>query len=229
MHWSLPTPSTLSMTWTAAGSKRICSSARAAPARSAVLPPPPAALAFAKSAPPPPRIRSQVLSAVASVPQERTFRFGGPRPRHVWRRILPAVAVAAALVVPVVGATTYLSGERDGADAVSASTSMSAVLASPDAATRSKLVAGGGSIRVVTSHARHAAVVAANQLPPLAKGKTYQVWTLASGNATSRGTFAISTVITADRLGPADRVAVTVEPAGGSDRPTSLPVAVLPL
>lgn len=188
-----------------------------------------AVLAAAKSEPPPPRVRSQILSAVASVPQNRTF--GGPRRRHLWRRILPALAVAAALVVPVVGATSYVTDQRDGADAaaLAASTSISTVLASPDAATRSKLVAGGGSIRVVTSTARRAAVVAADQLPPLAKGKTYQIWTLAGGSATSRGTFATSTVVTADRLGSTDRIAVTVEPAGGSDRPSSLPVAVLPL
>lgn len=186
-----------------------------------------AVLAAAKSESPPARIRSQILSAVASVPQNRTY--GGQRPRQTWSRILPAFAVVAALIVPMVGAANYVTDRRNGADALAAATSVSAVLASPDAATRSKLVAGGGSIRVVTSHSHSAAVVAADRLPPLADGKTYQIWTLASGGATSRGTFATSTVITADRLGSADRIAVTVEPAGGSDRPSSLPVAVLPL
>lgn len=186
-----------------------------------------AALAAAEADVPPAQLRSRIMSTVASVPQNRTY--SNQVPRRTWRRILPALAVAAALVVPMVGVAEFMTARRNGTDAVAASTSVSSVLGAPDAATRSKSVAGGGSIRVVTSRVRDAAIVAADGLPPLPEGKTYQVWTLASGGATARGTFTIAAVVTADRLGSADRVAVTVEPGGGSARPTSLPIAVLPL
>ena len=186
-----------------------------------------AALAAAKSAPPPPRSLTdpaggRLRSAEAHLPR------GGHARAKPGAASCPRWPSLPRSSSP--GRSDHLRDRRaQQRRCVAASTSMSAVLAAPDAATRSKLVAGGGTVRVVTSHARRAAVVAADQLPPLAKGKTYQVWTLASGDATSRGTFATSTVVTADRLGSADRVAVTVEPAGGSDRPSSLPVAVLPL
>jgi hypothetical protein len=185
-----------------------------------------AVLAGSEAKAPPTHLRSQILSTIAVVPQNRTF---SQNPRRTWRRLLPALVVAAALVVPAAGAAEFVTDQLNSADANAASASVSSVLASPDAATRSKSVAGGGSVRVVSSRARGAAIVAADRLPALADGKTYQVWTLATGDATSRGTFKSSTVVTANRLGSADRVAVTVEPDGGSVRPTSLPIAVLPL
>lgn len=185
-----------------------------------------AALGSAQIQPPPIHLRSKILSTASAVPQDRTFF--SHRRRRTWRRILPALAVAAALVVPTAGAAQYLADRPDRADSTATAT-VSSVLAAPDAATRSRSVDGGGSVRVVTSHTRGAAIVAADRLPPLADGQIYQVWTMAAGQSVSHGTFATSTVVTADQLGSADRVAVTVEPAGGSVRPTSLPIAVLPL
>ncbi len=187
-----------------------------------------AGLGASQAMTPPAHLRAQILSTVAALPQDRAF--AQKDSRRTWRRLLPAAAVAAALVIPVAGTATYMA-DRPGvsADPAANTSAVSSVLAAPDAATRSEAVAGGGNVRVVTSRARGAAVVAADHLPALASGKTYQIWTLASGGATSRGTFATSTIVAAHRLASADRVAVTVEPDGGSPRPTSLPIAVLKL
>lgn len=188
-----------------------------------------AVLATSEATTPPAHLRSQILSMAATVPQYRSYRGSRRVSKGAWRRILPGIAVAAALLVPVAGALSYTADRDNGRQESLATTAVSSVLAAPDADTRSESVVGGGSVRVVTSHARGSAIVAADRLPALTRGKTYQVWTLAPSGAVSRGTFASSTVVTADRIGSADRVAVTVEPTGGSARPTSLPVAVLQL
>lgn len=185
-----------------------------------------AILASAQATRPPVHLRSQILSTAAAVPQHRTFTHDR---RRAWRRLLPAMVAAAALVVPTAAAADYVAEQHSTAQERARTASVSAVLAAPDAATRSRSVVGGGTVRVVTSRIRGSALVAADHLPPLPKGQTYQVWTLAPYGATDRGVFSSSTVLTADRLGSADRIAVTVEPDGGSVRPTSLPIAVLPL
>lgn len=172
-------------------------------------------------------LRGRILAAAAVSPQRRSF---APRPRRsTWRRLLPAIAVAAALVVPTAAAAEFVTERENTADTRASSESVSSVLAAPDASTRSTSLTGGGTVRIVSSAARDAAVVAADQLPALPTGQTYQVWTLTGTDATSHGTFDTSTLVSADRLGKADRVAVTVEPRGGSEQPTTAPVATLSL
>ena len=64
-------------------------------------------------------------------------------------------------------------------------------------------------------------------LPPPPPGRTYQLWTIEAGKPASAGIFATSAagnarhaIATADKLGDALVLAVTVEPAGGVPQPT---------
>jgi anti-sigma-K factor RskA len=64
-------------------------------------------------------------------------------------------------------------------------------------------------------------------LPPPPPGRTYQLWTIESGQPASAGTFDTSeagrarhAIATAERFGDAPFLAVTVEPAGGVPQPT---------
>jgi hypothetical protein len=66
---------------------------------------------------------------------------------------------------------------------------------------------------------------AAENLPPLPTGRTYQLWTIVAGQPVSHGIFDPEASGRADLLaqappGPVDAFAVTIEPAGGVPAPT---------
>jgi Anti-sigma-K factor rskA len=66
---------------------------------------------------------------------------------------------------------------------------------------------------------------AAENLPPLPTGRTYQLWTIVAGQPVSHGVFDPASSGRADLLaqappGPVDAFAVTIEPAGGVPAPT---------
>lgn len=66
---------------------------------------------------------------------------------------------------------------------------------------------------------------AAEGLPPLPDGRTYQLWTIVRGAPVSHGVFDLpadgrAQVLAQAPPGPIDAVAVTIEPAGGVPAPT---------
>lgn len=66
---------------------------------------------------------------------------------------------------------------------------------------------------------------AAEGLPPLPAGRTYQLWTIVAGQPVSHGVFGLEADGRAQVLGqappgPVDAIAVTIEPAGGVPAPT---------
>lgn len=66
---------------------------------------------------------------------------------------------------------------------------------------------------------------AAEALPPLAAGRTYQLWTIVAGQPVSHGVFGPEAdgraqVLAQAPPGPVDAIAVTIEPAGGVPAPT---------
>ncbi len=72
------------------------------------------------------------------------------------------------------------------------------------------------------------AVLIARNLPPVGKEKTLQIWVIKddtpqSGGLVKPGGQLVSTPVTQSLEG-ADKVAITIEPAGGSEAPTSAPV-----
>jgi anti-sigma-K factor RskA len=94
---------------------------------------------------------------------------------------------------------------------------------------------GGVTTEVVYSKQLGKAAISVNGLPPAPDGKTYQLWYLGSGGTiTSAGLFAVDSdgtgqALLAGQAAPTDKVAVSVEPAGGSAQPTTDPLVVLPL
>lgn len=72
---------------------------------------------------------------------------------------------------------------------------------------------------------------AAEGLPPLPAGRTYQLWTIVAGAPVSHGVFDLpadgrAQVLAQAPPGPVDAVAVTIEPAGGVPSPTGDKVLV---
>ncbi len=75
------------------------------------------------------------------------------------------------------------------------------------------------------------AVIAMENMPPLADGKQYQVWLIADSAPVSVGAFSpdpaepLQLIHLSGSADPYKQVAITIEPTGGSPQPTSKPIA----
>ncbi|MBW9206495.1 anti-sigma factor [Mumia sp. zg.B53] len=181
----------------------------------------------------PPHLRQGVLDAIARTPQERpvVVELGGRRRRlKGWPT---RVLVAAAALALVVGAAVFGVSQRDQADQIEAQqAAITEVLSAPDAAMVSAPVAGGGTVSVVQSADLAKAVMVVADLPKLADGYDYQMWTQSDGTMHSAG------VLPRDEQGGrgahvmedvsgVTAVAISVEPAGGSKEPTADPIVLI--
>jgi anti-sigma-K factor RskA len=91
-----------------------------------------------------------------------------------------------------------------------------------------------GSATVVMSHAARALVLTTARLPVLPPAECYQVWVMGAHRMRSAGKLpspkqGMTAPMIVAGITPGDRMGVTVEPAGGSRHPTSLPVLMLTL
>lgn len=71
------------------------------------------------------------------------------------------------------------------------------------------------------------AVLFAEDVPSISEDQTFQIWVIENGTPRSAGTFEPGNTVAApitNSLQGAQTVAITVEPAGGSEQPTSDPV-----
>ena len=74
---------------------------------------------------------------------------------------------------------------------------------------------------------RRQAIVLADDMPSIPEGRTFQIWVIEDGTPKPAGTFEPGDTVAApitDSLRGVQTVAITVEPDGGSDQPTSDPV-----
>ncbi|TAK68084.1 MAG: hypothetical protein EPO13_12305 [Actinomycetota bacterium] len=154
--------------------------------------------------------------------------------RTVWSRLLVAAVVVLVAAVGVLSAR--LGGMSRDLDATTASMAqLTAVLAAPDARTHPASGGQGANGAVVVSPASGRAALLTSGMAELASGSTYQAWYLdTAGTPTSAGLFqpdahGVSGMMLQGDPARAAAVGVTVEPAGGSAAPTSIPVLAIPL
>ncbi|MFQ6142390.1 anti-sigma factor domain-containing protein [Streptomyces seoulensis] len=198
-----------------------------------------ARLALASSAPARPEMRERVLHRIGTVrqvppsaaPLERVRR-GAARGRGAARWAL-AACVAAATAFGGTAAWQYERAQdarHDAARAERQAEQVAGVLAAPDARTRSVRVAGGAGTLVVSA-GRDRAVFMASGMPEPPSGKVYQLWFDDGGTMRSAGLMdpgrSTQTVLMRGAVDGASGVGITVEPAGGSRRPTTAPIALL--
>jgi hypothetical protein len=130
------------------------------------------------------------------------------------------VAAAVALGITRLSAQHQLDQAR--------ATAIARVVTAPDAHVEIARTSAGGSVTVVTSAALREAVVSASGMASLPSSRVYQVWVMSPSGARSAGLMHGSSLL-ASAVRPGDRIGITVEPAGGTARPTTTPVAVLPV
>ena len=199
------------------------------------------ALAMAVAAEPPPGLKQRVLVAAASTPQLPPLQPAAARRRrgrHVIRSAwfprlalgVAAVGVAAAVVLAVVTVST-----QDRLNTVQAQNqAIAAVLAAPDAQIATAKSSTGGNATVVLSYAQQKMIFTSSGLKPLPNAKVYELWLLSGQSAVSAGllpqpTDGKTAPVLASGLTSADKVGVTVEPAGGTSSPTTTPIIVMTL
>ncbi|GGS01511.1 hypothetical protein GCM10010252_45160 [Streptomyces aureoverticillatus] len=208
-------------------------------------------LASAASVPAPPDLRERILTAVRATEQEApepepepgadsSARGGRDAPsrartrRRAGARVLVALAASAtALALVAAGILAFaLIRADDRLDEERASArEIAHVLAAPDARAADARDARGRGLGVVASRSLRQAVVTASGLGAPSGGRAHQLWEVRAGAPPrSLGLLDGETPVVADDLDArATSLAVTVEPAGGSGRPTTPPVVQLTL
>jgi anti-sigma-K factor RskA len=201
-----------------------------------------AALAAAAAVRPPEVLRETVLRAAGRTRQTPPAVAGAaPRwARRRWLRWRPrltmavAGAVAAVGVAVAAGAVTYNMQDRLD-QAQGRDLTVAAVLSASDARMMSARVSTGGTATVVMSHHEHALVFTAAHLSTLPQAESYELWligpagTRPAGMITASGRGHMVGPMVVSGLSAGDWVGVTVEPSGGSPRPTSPPVVMVSL
>ncbi|PYY37568.1 hypothetical protein DEJ16_04245 [Curtobacterium sp. MCJR17_055] len=156
----------------------------------------------------------------------------------------PAAALSAAAAVAVVflgvglGVGPSLFSDDGGAPATTqAASGLDQIYAAPDFQRSSAKVKGGGTATVVWSGQLGRSAVILDGVKAAPKGKTYELWYI--GSQESGGTIeaaglmhdvdgGVRSAVLRGTMVAGDTIGITVEPAGGSDQPTSEPVVAVP-
>ncbi len=190
---------------------------------------------LAAAPPPPPALRTAILTGLADVPQlpplhgdvrqlrpplvdELTLRRSTRR-----ARVLSVLVAAVSVLALALGGTVYsLTRQQAPVAGASADTSL---LAAPDARIVPLVMANGAQVSFVVSKSQNRALFVGGDLPSPGRGKTYELWTLSGPTVTPDNLVGGGTNVSQWFHGPISQstdVAVSIEDAGGSPRPTAV-------
>ncbi|MFD3442898.1 anti-sigma factor domain-containing protein [Streptomyces sp. NPDC058685] len=188
---------------------------------------------------PPQSMREAVLGRVATTRQEFTLLQGDEtRRRMTWLpRLMLAASVAAAAAFGGVAIWQHQEASEARASVRQAQERMvgvADVLAAPDAQLQTRKLPDGSVATVAVSHRQDAAALVVSGLPQLPTNKVYEAWFIdASGDAAPAGLLSRDAgrqlALLEGPVGEAAAVAFTVEPAGGSPQPTTVPLGSVTL
>lgn len=104
---------------------------------------------------------------------------------------------------------------------------VSTIMASDDATQLTVPAESGGALHLMYSRDQEAMIVQAADLAELPSESTYQLWLIDEDGAHGAGliTSPDQTVVMHDDMPPGAQLGLTVEPAGGSEQPTTDPIA----
>ncbi|MEU0169694.1 anti-sigma factor [Streptomyces iakyrus] len=180
-------------------------------------------------------LRRRVLDQIVTVRQDRSVTGGSRRRRRRWN-LKPALAASVAAAAALGSVAWWQSSEADTAREQSAQyraeyRRLADVLAAPDATISAQELTRGGTASVVASRAQGRSALIASGLPPLTGGRVYELWYAESGRYRPAGLLSSTggpqAQVLDGRLDGATAVCITVEPAGGSARPTTDPIGVI--
>jgi anti-sigma-K factor RskA len=194
-----------------------------------------ARLGMATAIEPPPWMREQVLAATGRVRQlppsgVRLITADGPRRRRRRRRTLPRPIAVTAMAAAIVALAVLQVGTRHQLQqAQTSNQTIASVLSASDARIElSRSTVGGTVTAVISPHDREAVITAAG-MPTPGDARVYQLWVISPAGYRSIGLLPGSSgratvPVLADDVQPGDQLAVTIEPAGGTKQPTTIPI-----
>jgi len=172
----------------------------------------------ASAAPTAPRGR---LGSASSRASERWFRKPGA-----------LIGVAAAAVVLVVGGVVVgTSPGGPGSSQAPVASAYERVTTASDVVIDKRDVVGGGTATVYFSASEAKTAVVLNDAAPLPEGRVLQMWYVGQSGPVSAGVMSSTDgaghAVLDGTYTPGDTVAITVEPEGGSEQPTSEPIVAV--
>ena len=183
---------------------------------------------------PPPALRDRVLAQIATVrplppetPAPAPSDIVALRPR---RRPWTMLAAAAAVVAVVGGGAVVWQQVSDSGQHQTQLSAVDRVLQAADAKRVNVTLPGGVRASVVRSLTEGKAVLVTRNMPPAPSGRIYELWLQTPGGAmVPAGTMTDGgsrTVLLHGDATSATGAGITVEPQGGSESPTSEPIAL---
>jgi anti-sigma-K factor RskA len=176
---------------------------------------------------PPASLRANLLAALDATPQRRSETPAEAKARRRWRTPLLRLGAVAASIALLVGlGFTVRAGLEAQADMVTAA-QIEEIQSAFDSR-RATVDAMGGSATLIWSESMHRAALMVDGMPKPPSGSTYALWYIGADGMTPAGTFdGDGGVVLAGQMDAGDTVGVTVEPAGGSDAPTTDPIIMI--
>ena len=195
-------------------------------------------LASLTDTPPPPEMRDRLLAGIKEIrplppetaPRHRADETVAPatsstgRHRFGWRTF-----AAAAAVLAVVGTGTVAAVELIRDDTSQTMSTAERVLRADDATTVAIDLPGKARARVVRSVSENRAVLVTSGMPAAPSGKVYELWLQHDNVMVPAGLMpqgSDQTFVLEGDAADASAAGITVEPEGGSDEPTSAPIAL---
>lgn len=171
-------------------------------------------LSASTSVAPPASLRRKVLRSIDEPAPAKVILL-----RHRWALAVASVAAGLALLAGSFVVVTQMNRPTE-------ITLAQSVTSAPDRQVREVPITGGGVLEVTFSRHVNAAVVRFKSAVSVPSGKAYQLWYI-DGTPKSAGVVGDpGKEITVATLGTSTALALTIEPAAGSEQPTMSPIAV---
>lgn len=192
---------------------------------------------------PPASLKASIMAQLATTPQlEREVvivpdaRFSSPaqaKAQARWfQRPLNAIVGVAAAVALIIGGGVAVNAISTNVTQQAAANQLAAIYAADDSQSAKATVAGGGDATLVWAASLGTSALIVEGMNSLPSDKVYELWYISGGEARPAGTFTVSGdgklwQILDGTMKSGDTVGVTVEPTGGSQKPSTDPVLVI--
>lgn len=206
-----------------------------------VQPPPALKVALLAQLDATPQLPRQVLQEAdpetaveAAPPRQPQPAAAAERARRRWFQRPTAILAAAAAAAIVFIAGAFVGIGITGTDSYQnqQAAGLAAINAAADVQRSSAEIAGGGTATLVWSAQLGKSALIATDLPKLADDKTYELWYIRDGSAIPAGTMdstgaAATWRVLSGELTSGATIGMTVEPYGGSQKPTTQPIVAI--
>jgi anti-sigma-K factor RskA len=199
---------------------------------------------------PSPALKANIMAQISSTPQlapiEAPEVLAPVRTLHVvpagraatkaqvrwYSRPAAILTASAAAIIVIVGALFGANLVSQGANSSQQADALAAISSAPDVQRAEAAVSTGGTATLVWSDKLGRSALIGKGLKSLPNGKTYELWYInGAGKAMDAGLFESSGKSTlkvlTGKMAKGDTIGVTVEPAGGSQQPTTKPIVAI--